>query len=131
MGGQGGGDKAKRTGGGGDKEVGGSKVQIKEEKRVKKQCVAELHASEKVAEWRKAALAAPLPKAGLSRAPPRQPERSMKGANHGPGIIIPEKNCAWKSLCLWELDQHTWSCQLCQQLKKPCRKFRGFTMEGK
>ena len=45
-----------------------------------------------MAEW--VALAVPSPpEAGLSRAPPRQLERSMKGANCGPGIVIPEKSC--------------------------------------
>ena len=35
------------------------------------------------------------PKAGLSRVPPGQPERSTRGVNHELGIVIPKKNCAW------------------------------------
>ena len=61
---------------------------------------------EKVVERRRVVLAAPSPEAGLSRAPPRQPERSLKGADCGPGMIILEKNCVHGSLCLWELDRH-------------------------
>ena len=70
-----------------------------------------------------------LHEAGLSQAPPQKPERTAKGEEWGPGIIIPEKNCvqcvAWEALCLWDPEGHTWSCQLCQQLKKPCWRFEG------
>ena len=34
------------------------------------------------------------PEAGLSRTPLGQPERSVREADHEPGIVIPEKNCA-------------------------------------
>ena len=57
-----------------------------------------------VGEGGRAVLAASLPEAGPSRAPPQKPERTVKGAHHGPGIVIPKKNCAqcgaWESLCL-------------------------------
>ena len=75
------------------------------------------------------------PKAGLSRAPSRQPEKSMKGADHGPGVIIPEKNCTQcvvqEELCHWEPTGCTWSCRLCQQLKKLCWQFEETVTEGK
>ena len=59
-------------------------------------------------EWKRAALAVLLPpKAGLSRAPLGQPERSTRGIDHEPGIVIPEKNCtrcmARQMLWLWKL----------------------------
>ena len=79
------------------------------------------------------ALAASPP--GLSRAPPQKPEQTAKGAHQGLGIIIPEKNCTWcvgwESLCQWDLEGHAQSCQLCQQLKKPCRRFEELTEKGK
>ena len=91
--------------------------------------------SERAAEQRQAALAASLPDAGPSRAPPQKPERTTKGADCGPGIVIPEKNCAWcitqELLCLWDPGSHAWSCQLCQQLKKLCRRFEGLAEKGK
>ena len=75
------------------------------------------------------------PKAGPSRAPPRQPERSAKGADCGPGIIIPKKNCSWciewEALCLWEPMGHTQSCWQIQQLKKLCWRFEEMGAEGK
>ena len=50
------------------------------------------NAENNCAEQRRAVLVAPSPpEAGLSRAPPRQPERSAKGANCTPGIVIPKK----------------------------------------
>ena len=71
----------------------------------------------KVREGGRVALVALLPEAGLSRAPPQKPKRTAKGADHGPGVVIPEKNCTWcimwESLCLWDLDGHAQSCQLC------------------
>ena len=52
--------------------------------------------------------------AGLSQAPPQKPERTTKGADQGPGIVIPEKNCtrcvAWEMLCLWDPEGRTQSC---------------------
>ena len=81
---------------------------LEEEKRTEQRCVAMLWGSER---------AASLPEAGPSRAPPQKPERTMKGAHRGPGIIIPSKNCAWciaqESLCLWDPEGHARSCQLC------------------
>ena len=38
--------------------------------------------------------------AGPSRAPPQKPEQTTKVVHHGPGIIIPEKNCMWCEVCL-------------------------------
>ena len=91
--------------------------------------------SERVAEWRQAVLAASLPEAGLSWASPQKPKRTTKGAERGLGIVIPEKNCtrcvAWEALCLWDLEGCTRSCRLCQQLKKPCRRFEGLSEKGK
>ena len=65
----------------------------------------QLYGVERAAEWRRVVLAAPSPpKAGPSRAPLGQPERSVRGVDHEPGIVIPEKNCAWciarQMLCL-------------------------------
>ena len=81
------------------------------------------------------ALAASPPEAGPSRAPPQKPEWTTKGMHHGPGIVIPEKNCARcvvrVSLCLWDPEGHAWSCQLCRQLKKPCRRFKELGEKGK
>ena len=75
------------------------------------------------------------PEAGPSRMPLGKPERSTRGAEHEPGIVIPEKNCAWciarQTLCLWKLARHAWSCQLCRQLKKPCQRFKEMVVEGK
>ena len=55
--------------------------------------------------------------------------------HHGPGIVIPEKNCpqcvARVLLCLWDPEGRAWSCQLCQQLKKPCRRFEELSEKGK
>ena len=71
---------------------------------------------ERVVEWRQAALAASPPEAGPSQAP-QQPERTVKGVHRGPGIVIPEKNCArcvaQESLCQWDLEECARSCQLC------------------
>ena len=90
------------------------KERLEEEKRVEQQCAAALRGSERVVEWRQAALAALPPEAGLSQAPPQKPERTMKGVDWGPGIVIPEKNCtrcvAWETLCLWDLEGHMQSC---------------------
>ena len=90
------------------------KEKLEEEKRVEQQHAAALCRLERAAEWRQAALVASPPEAGLSRAPPQKPERTVKGANHVPGIIIPEKNCAQciaqELLCQWDLDGRTWSC---------------------
>ena len=111
------------------------KERLEEEKRVEQRHAATLHGSERVAERRQAALVASPPEAGLSRAPPQKPERTMKGAHWGPGIVIPEKNCAWcvtrESLCRWDLEGHARSCQLCRQLKKPCRRFEELAEKGK
>ena len=75
------------------------------------------------------------PEASPSRTPLGQPERSVRGAEHEPGIVIPEKNCARciarQTLCLWKLARRAQSCQLCQQLKKPCWRFEEMVMEGK
>ena len=109
----------------------GIKWQLEEEKRAEEQSVGELS----TVEQRRVALVVPSPEAGLSRAPPWKPERSMKGADCHLGIVIPKKNCTqcvmWESLCCWDLDRHVWSCQLRQQLKKPCRRFKGMMAEGK
>ena len=81
------------------------------------------------------ALAALPPEAGLSRAPPQKLERTAKGADQGPGIVIPEKNCtcciAREILCWWDLEGHARSCKLCRQLKKPCQRFEEPTEKGK
>ena len=59
----------------------------------------------------------------------------MKGADWGPGIIIPEKNCAccvvWEMLCQWDPEGRAWSCKLCRQLKKLCWRFEELTEKGK
>ena len=59
----------------------------------------------------------------------------MKGVDQGPGIIIPEKNCAHcimqETLCQWDLEGHAWSCKLCHKLKKPCRRFEEPSEKGK
>ena len=76
-----------------------------------------LQGVEKAVEQKQAVLAASLPEAGPSRAPPQKPERTTKGADCGLQIVIPEKNCAWcvtwESLCRWDPDGHAWSCRLC------------------
>ena len=81
------------------------------------------------------ALAASPPEASLSQAPPQKLERTAKGVDQGPGIIIQEKNCAccitWEMLCQWDLEGCTQSCKLCQQLKKPCWRFKESTEKGK
>ena len=81
------------------------------------------------------ALAVLPPEAGPSQAPPQKPEQTVKGVHWGPGIVIPKKNCMWcilqELLCQWDLEGCAWSCQLCQQLKKPCRRFEGPTEKGK
>ena len=90
------------------------KEKLEEEKRVKRQCVAALHWVEKVAEWIRAVLAMLLPEAGPSKAPPQNPERTTKGADNRPQIVIPKRNCMQcitrESLCQWDLDRHAWSC---------------------
>ena len=96
------------------------------EKEVEEQRGAQLRRAERAVEWRRVALAAPSPpKAGPSRTPLGQPERSVRGTKHKLGIVIPEKNCAWcvarQTLSLWKPAGHAQSCQLCQQLKKPCQ----------
>ena len=93
------------------------KEKLEEENRAEQWHTAALHGSERAAEWRRAALVALLPEAGPSWAPPQMPERTMKGAHQGPGIIIPEKNCTqcitWESLCQWDSEGRAQSCQLC------------------
>ena len=37
----------------------------------------------------------------------------------------------WELLCQWDLEGHAQSCQLCRQLKKPCRRFEELTEKGK
>ena len=70
------------------------KEQLEEEKRVEQQHIAALHGSERAVEWRRAALVASPPEAGLSQAPPQKPEwtrgwgslsqrRIVHGASHG------------------------------------------------
>ena len=75
------------------------------------------------------------PEAGPSWAPPQKPERTAKRADWGLGIIIPEKNSTrcvmWESLCQWDLEGCARSCQLCQQLKKPCQRFKELMEKGK
>ena len=75
------------------------------------------------------------PEAGLSRAPPQKPDRTAKGVDQGPGIIILEKNWAhcvmWETLCWWDLEGHAQSCKLCQQMKKPCWRFEELMEKGK
>ena len=94
------------------------KERLEEEKRVEQQCTAALHGSERVVEQRRAVLAVLPPEAGLNRAPPQKLERTAKGADQGPGIIIPEKNCtccvAWETLCWWDSEGCARSCKLCQ-----------------
>ena len=111
------------------------KEKLEEEKWVEQWHVATLHGSERAVERRWAALVALPPEAGLSWAPPQKPERTVKGADQGPGIVIPEKNCArcigWEILCWWDLEGHAWSCKLCRQLKKPCRRFEEPSEKGK
>ena len=111
------------------------KEKLEEENRVEQQCAVALHGLERVAEWRRAALAVLPPEAGLSQAPPQKPERTAKGVDQGPGIIIPEKNCMhcimWETLCQWDPEGCARSCKLCRQLKKPCRRFEGPSEKGK
>ena len=111
------------------------KEKLEEENRVEQWRAVVLHRLERAAEWRQATLAASPPEAGPSQAPPQKPERTTKGAHWGLGTIIPEKNCAWcvawESLCQWDLEGHAQSCQLCRQLKKPCRRFEEPTEKGK
>ena len=111
------------------------KEKLEEEKRMEQQHVATLRGSEKAVERRQAALVALLPEAGPSWAPPQKLEWTAKGAHRGLGIVIPEKNCmwcvVWESLCLWDPEGHTQSCQLCRQLKKPCRRFEEPSEKGK
>ena len=93
------------------------KEKLEEENRVEQWHAAVLRGSERAAEQRQAALAASLPEAGPSLAPPQKLERTVKGAHRGLGIIIPKKNCAQcvaqELVCQWDLEGHTWSCQLC------------------
>ena len=70
------------------------KEQLEEERRVEQQCAAALHGSKRVAEQRQAVLVTSPPEAGPSQAPPQKPEWTAKGVDWGPGIVIPEKNCA-------------------------------------
>ena len=85
------------------------KERLEEEKRVEQWRAAVLRGLERVAL---------LPEAGPSRAPPQKPERTTKGVDQGPGIIIPEKNCtccvAWETLCWWDSEGCARSCKLCQ-----------------
>ena len=87
------------------------KEKLEEEKRAEQQRTAALRGLERVVERRRAVLP---PEAGLSQEPPQKPERTAKGADQGPGIIIPEKNCMWcvtqETLCQWYPEGHTWSC---------------------
>ena len=110
------------------------KERLEEEKQAEQQCAATLHGSERVAEWRQVVLAVLPPEAGPSRAP-QKPEQTAKGADRGPGIVIPEKNCgccvAWETLCRWDLEGCARSCKLCHQLKKPCLRFEEPTEKGK
>ena len=59
----------------------------------------------------------------------------MKGVDRGPGFVIPERNCVhcitWETLCRWDPEGCTWSCKLCCQLKKPCRRFEELSEKGK
>ena len=111
------------------------KEKLEEEKWVEQWCAAALHGLEKAAEWRRVVLAVSAFEAGPSWAPPQKPERTTKGADQGPGIVIPEKNCAccvmWEILCRWDLEGCARSCKLCQQLKKPCRRFEEPSEKGK
>ena len=111
------------------------KEKLEEEKRVEQQRTAALCGSERAAEQRQAVLAVSPPEAGPSRAPPQKPERTAKGADQGPGIVIPEKNCMrcvmQELLCWWDPNRCARSCQLCQQLKKPCRRFEELMEKGK
>ena len=81
------------------------------------------------------ALAALPPEAGLSWAPPQKLERTAKGVDQGPGIVIPEKNCTHcvvrETLCRWDPEGHARSCKLCRQLKKPCQRFEELKEKGK
>ena len=111
------------------------KEKLEEEKWAEQQRAAMLRGSERAAERRRAALAALPPEAGPSRAPPQKLERTTKGADQGPGIIIPEKNCAhcftWETLCWWDPEGCARSCKLCHQVKKPCRRFKEPSEKGK
>ena len=109
---------------------------LEAEKRIEEQRGVQLCGAERAVEQRRVALVAlSPPEAGPSRAPPGQPKRSARGVDHKPGIVIPEKNCTWciarQTLCLWKPARHAWRCQLCQQLKKPCRRFEEMVAEGK
>ena len=88
-----------------------------------------------VREGGRVGLVALPPEAGPSQAPPQKPVWTAKGAHWGLGIVIPEKNCVrcvvWELLCQWDLEGRAWSCQLCQQLKKPCRRFKELMEKGK
>ena len=77
------------------------KERLEEERRAEQWHTAALCGSERAVKQRQAVLAASLPEAGPSRAPPQKPKRTTKGVDWGPEIIIPEKNCTW---CVtWEL----------------------------
>ena len=93
------------------------KERLEEKKWVEQWRAAALHGLERAAERKRVVLVALPPEAGLSRAPPQKLERTAKGADQGLGIVIPEKNCtqcvARESLCWWDPEGHTWSCQLC------------------
>ena len=70
------------------------KERLEEENRVEQWRPAALRGSERGAEQRQVALVVLLHEAGLSQAPPQKPERTVKGADQKPGIVIPGKNCA-------------------------------------
>ena len=111
------------------------KEKLEEEKRVEQWRAVALRGLEKLVEQRQAALAVSPPEAGPSQAPPQKPERTAKGADQGPGIVIPEKNCVccvvWEILCRWDPEGCARSCKLCCQLKKPCRRFKEPMEKGK
>ena len=74
------------------------KEQLEEEKRVEQQRTAALHGSERAVEWRRAALVASPPEAGLSQAPPQKPEWTR-----GWGLLSQRRivhGCiTWETLC--------------------------------
>ena len=108
---------------------------LEEEMHIEQQHMVVLHGSERAVEWRQVVLAVSPPEAGPSRAPPQKPERTTKGVDCGPGIVIPKKNCVQcimrESLCWWDTEGCTWSCWLCQQLNKPCQRFKELMEKGK
>lgn len=91
--------------------------QVEEEQRVAESCEVEQRAVMLAMEQCWVPLEAMMPQASPSKV-------AMKQAEWTPRVVFPEKSCArcdrQEVLCLCDLDWHTWACQLCRELKKPC-----------